>query len=88
MTPEQVVDILREGISVMLLIMAAPVLSGLVIGVAVSLFQALTQIQEMTLTFVPKLVIIFSVILLTLPFMIFELKKYTEHLADIITTLN
>ena len=87
MTPTEVVDILREGITVMLTIMAAPVLAGLMIGVMVSLFQALTQIQEMTLTFVPKLITIFTIIILTLPFMLFELKKYTEHLADRIATL-
>lgn len=88
MTAPEVVDILREGIWVMILIMAAPVLAGLVIGVAVSLFQALTQIQEMTLTFVPKLLVIFTIIVLTLPFMLFELKKYTLFLADKIATLD
>jgi flagellar biosynthesis protein FliQ len=41
----------------------------------------------MTLTFVPKLITIFTIIIFTLPFMIFELKKYTEHLADLIATL-
>ncbi|HCM83412.1 MAG TPA: flagellar biosynthesis protein FliQ [Alphaproteobacteria bacterium] len=87
MTAPEVVDILREGIWVMIMIMAAPVLAGLVIGVAVSLFQALTQIQEMTLTFVPKLLVIFTIIVLTLPFMLFELKKYTLSLADKIATL-
>ncbi len=87
MSPTEVVDVLREGIMTMLTIMAAPVLAGLLIGVMVSLFQALTQIQEMTLTFVPKLITIFTIIILTLPFMIFELKKYTEHLADKIATL-
>lgn len=87
MTPTEVVEVLREGIMVMLLIMAAPVMAGLVVGVVVSLFQALTQIQEQTLTFVPKLITIFAIIILTLPFMIFELKKYTLHLADKIATL-
>jgi len=87
MTAPEVIDILREGIGVMLLIMAAPVAAGLFIGVAVSLFQALTQIQEQTLTFVPKLIVIFSIIVLTLPFMLYELKKYTEHLADKIATI-
>ena len=87
MTAPEVVDILRQGIGVMLLIMAAPVLSGMAVGVCVSLFQALTQIQEQTLTFVPKLLVVFSIIILTLPFMIFELKKYTEFLTDKIATI-
>ena len=87
MSPTEVVEVLRDGILTMLTIMAAPVLAGLVIGVMVSLFQALTQIQEMTLTFVPKLITIFTIIILTLPFMIFELQKYTHTLADKIATL-
>ncbi len=88
MTAPEVVDILREGIWVMIMIMAAPVMAGLIIGVCVSLFQALTQIQEMTLTFVPKLLVIFGIIILTLPFMLFELRKYTLFLADKIATLD
>jgi flagellar biosynthetic protein FliQ len=87
MTAPEVVDIIREGIWVMIIIMAAPMMAGLIIGVAISMFQALTQIQEMTLTFVPKLLVVFGVIVLTLPFMIFELKKYTLMLADKIATL-
>lgn len=88
MSAPEVVDILREGIWVMLMIMAAPMAAGLIIGVAISLFQALTQIQEMTLTFVPKIIVVFSVIILTLPFMLFELRKYTLFLVDKIATLN
>lgn len=56
MTPDQAVDIIRETLYVALVI-SAPILAvGLVIGLVISLFQAVTQIQEQTLTFVPKIV--------------------------------
>ncbi len=87
MTAPEVIDILRDGIGVMLLIMAAPIAGGLFVGILVSLFQSLTQIQEQTLTFVPKLLVVFCIIVLTLPFMLAELRKYTEHLADKIATI-
>jgi flagellar biosynthetic protein FliQ len=54
---------------------------GLVIGLAVSLFQALTQIQEMTLAFVPKIAATFAVFLVTLPFMVATLIGFTRELA-------
>ena len=56
MTAEFIVGIMAETIKVTLLISAPALLVGLVIGVGVSLFQAVTQIQEMTLVFVPKIV--------------------------------
>lgn len=65
----QVLDIAREGIWVMILISAPMMIVGLVVGVVIALFQALTQIQEMTLVFVPKIIAIFVTMLLTLPFM-------------------
>ncbi len=87
MNQGEVVDIIREGIGVMVLIAAAPVLTGLIIGIAISLLQALTQIQEMTLTFVPKLLAIFGVIVLTLPFIIHELTTFTNSIFDRIAHL-
>ena len=48
----------------------------------VSLFQALTQIQEMTLTFVPKVVIVFGVLILLMPFMLSTLVTFTHQLVD------
>jgi flagellar biosynthetic protein FliQ len=57
-------------------------LVGLALGLVVSLFQALTQIQEMTLAFVPKVLAIFVVFLLTLPFMIATLIGFTRELAS------
>jgi Flagellar biosynthesis pathway, component FliQ len=53
-----------------------------VVGLAISLFQALTQIQEMTLTFVPKIVAIFLSLLIFLPFMLNTLSDFTREMLD------
>lgn len=84
MTGAVVLDIAREGIWVMILIGAPILIAGLVVGVVIALFQALTQIQEQTLVFVPKILTIFIVMLLTLPFMGALLGNYMVKLADLI----
>jgi flagellar biosynthetic protein FliQ len=61
-------------------------LIGLVVGVVISLFQALTQIQEMTLVFVPKILAIFIALLIALPFMADLLNSHMARLAARITT--
>jgi flagellar biosynthetic protein FliQ len=68
MTGLQVIDLAGEAIYVLLLISGPMMIVGLAVGLIVSLFQALTQIQEMTLAFVPKIVAIFVTLLITLPF--------------------
>jgi flagellar biosynthetic protein FliQ len=85
-TPE-VLDIARETIIVVLELSAPVMLLGLLVGVAISLVQALTQIQEQTLAFVPKLIAIFVSLLLFLPFMLTTLSNFTERLVDRITTI-
>ncbi|HVZ68259.1 MAG TPA: flagellar biosynthetic protein FliQ [Rhizomicrobium sp.] len=62
------IDFARESIYVLLQIAAPAMLAALVVGVAIGLLQALTQIQEMTLVFVPKIIVIFLVLLISLPF--------------------
>jgi flagellar biosynthetic protein FliQ len=62
-------------------------LLALTVGLTVSLFQALTQMQEMTLTFVPKAIVIFTSLLLFLPFMLGVLVTFTESLMDRIVAL-
>jgi len=69
MTGPEVLDVAREAIVTIVLVSSPLMLVGLIVGVVVSLFQALTQIQEMTLVFVPKILAIFLVMLLALPFM-------------------
>jgi flagellar biosynthesis protein FliQ len=69
MNGPEVLDVARDAILTLILVSAPLMLVGLVVGVAVSLFQALTQIQETTLVFVPKIIAIFVTLLLALPFM-------------------
>lgn len=76
-----VLEIARESIFVTLKIAAPVMLAGLVVGLVISLFQALTQIQEMTLAFVPKVIVIFGVFLLFMPFMLATLIAFTHQIA-------
>jgi flagellar biosynthetic protein FliQ len=82
MNPGDAIDIAREAIIVSLKLGAPVMLLALGIGLVVSLFQALTQIQEMTLTFVPKIIVIMLSLMLLLPFMLATLSNFTERLVD------
>jgi flagellar biosynthesis protein FliQ len=79
-TAEQVLDVAREAIFVLIKIGAPVMLVALVVGVLIALLQALTQMQEMTLSFVPKILAIFLTLVLTLPFMIATLVGFGEEL--------
>ena len=86
MTGAQVLDIARDGIWV-LISLALPMMAvGLGVGVVIALFQALTQIQEMTLVFVPKILAIFITMLVALPFMGATMSTYMTKVADLIVT--
>ncbi len=80
MDANDVVSILREGIKVLMLVAAPMMLTALVVGLAISLLQALTQIQESTLTFVPKVSAMFIVMMMALPYMIQTLEDFTNTL--------
>jgi flagellar biosynthetic protein FliQ len=82
MTGPEVLDLGREAIWVLLKVAGPMMVVGLAIGLVVSLFQALTQIQEMTLAFVPKIVAIFVTLLITLPFIGSQLTYLMEMVAD------
>ncbi len=78
---------LTRAAMVLVLTIAGPMLiAGLVVGVLVGLLQALTQVQEMTLTFVPKLLVLGTVLLLSLPMIGHALAAFMERIADIIVT--
>jgi flagellar biosynthetic protein FliQ len=80
MTPETVISIARGAIELTLL-MALPMLGvSLVVGVFVSILQSATQIQEMTLTFVPKILSMFLALLLTFPWLMDKMITYTREL--------
>jgi flagellar biosynthesis protein FliQ len=68
MTPTDSIDFARQAIWVLLQISAPAMITALVVGLSIGLLQALTQIQEMTLVFVPKIIAIFLMLLITLPF--------------------
>ena len=68
MTGAETLDFARESIYLLLELSAPAMLTALVVGVVIGLLQALTQIQEMTLVFVPKIIAIFVMLLITLPF--------------------
>ena len=81
MNGAEVLDIARDAILTLVLVSAPLMLIGLIVGVVISLFQALTQIQEMTLVFVPKILAIFITLLLALPFMADLLNGHMARLA-------
>jgi flagellar biosynthetic protein FliQ len=82
MTGAEVLDIARDAIYVLLL-MAGPILAvGLSIGLVIAFFQALTQIQEMTLTFVPKIIAIFLTLLLMFPFLGQTMNSFMGRLME------
>ena len=80
MTSADALSIAREAIIVALKLGAPAMLLALAVGLAISFVQALTQIQEMTLTFVPKMLVILLSLLLFLPFMLSTLSSFTESL--------
>jgi len=82
MNETQIIDVAREAIFVVIKIAAGPMLAALVVGIIISIFQALTQIQEQTLTIVPKILVIFLSVLLMMPFMLGTLETFVRSLAD------
>ncbi|MBO4313029.1 MAG: flagellar biosynthesis protein FliQ [Desulfovibrio sp.] len=80
MTPEFAIGFGRQAIELCLM-MALPMLGvGLAVGVCVSIIQAATQIQEMTLTFIPKVVSMFIALLLALPWLMERMTTFTREL--------
>lgn len=82
-----ILEIGQNGIWVVLQLAGPIMLSGLLIGLLIALFQALTTIQEMTLTFVPKILVIFAALIFFMPFMMTTLKEFTQQLYTLIATL-
>lgn len=83
----EIVDLAREGIWVLMLVGMPVLVTALVVGLAISLVQALTQVQESTLTFVPKLVAMLLVMMLAGPYMLQSLENYGEKLFNRIATI-
>ena len=87
MTPQMVVSIGREALTLTLMVAGPMLLFGLIIGLAIAIFQAVTQINEMTLTFVPKILAIGMALLVFLPWMINLLTDFTRHMFELIPQL-
>lgn len=82
MTPEFVVELATEAITLTILLSLPMLGLGLVVGLMVSVFQAVTQIQEMTLTFVPKILAVFIGLLFAAPWMLEKITSFTIHLIQ------
>ncbi len=78
----EVIEIVRESIYVLMLVAAPTMLVALIVGLAIALLQALTQIQEATLTFVPKVLAMLITLVIALPFMLQTLIDFTNKLQD------
>ncbi|MEE2705855.1 MAG: flagellar biosynthesis protein FliQ [Planctomycetota bacterium] len=82
MTPQNAIDLGREALMMMLLTSAPVLVTGLVVGFVIGLFQAMTQIQEQTISFVPKLVAVVLVLSIMLPWLINQLVDYSHELIS------
>jgi flagellar biosynthetic protein FliQ len=84
MTDEFIIDLCRRAVQITLMMAAPMLLAGMIIGLIVSVFQATTQINEQTLTFIPKIVAVFLTLLLMTPWMIHTMTSFS---AEIFTTI-
>ena len=82
MNTTAVIEIGREAMWIILKVAGPIMMAGLAIGLVIALFQALTTIQEMTLTFVPKIIVIFVSLILFMPFMITTILDFSRLLFD------
>ena len=80
MTPSEAITLTQNAVTLNLLLSAPVLLVAMVVGLLISLFQAVTQIQEMTLTFVPKIVAVMATLLFLSSWMINKLVDYTHEL--------
>jgi len=78
MTPELVMDIGQQALRTTLAVAGPMLLAGMIVGLIISIVQAATQVNEMTMTFVPKIVVVFVVIVVSLPWTISQLTTFTQ----------
>jgi flagellar biosynthetic protein FliQ len=87
MTTGLAIELLRKAVQLSLLVSAPMLITALVVGLLVSLFQAVTQLQEQTLTFIPKLVLLAAVVVLALPWILGQLVQYLTTILQTLPTL-
>jgi flagellar biosynthetic protein FliQ len=80
MTPQYVIQLGREAIYLMLLVSAPMLLAGLVVGIGISILQAVTQIHEVTLTFIPKIIAVTGALVITLPWIMQQIIDFMTRL--------
>lgn len=82
MTPESVIEFAKQAI-LLTIYLSMPMLGlGLIAGLAISVFQAVTQVQEMTLTFVPKIIAVFLGLLFAAPWMLEKITTFTRNILE------
>ena len=77
MTPESVIEIGQYAMRTVIFVAGPMLIAGMIVGLAISIFQAATQINEMTMTFVPKILTVFIVLVISLPWAIGQLTGFT-----------
>ena len=82
MTPEMVMDIGQAALRTTLFVAGPMLLAGMVVGLLISIVQAATQVNEMTMTFVPKIVVVFLVMVISLPWTISQLTSFTRLMFE------
>ncbi len=87
MTPESVLSIFQHTLEIILLLVVVILVPALVVGLLVSMFQAATQINEMTLSFIPKLIVTLATLMIAGPWMLRMLVEYTTNLIRDIPSL-
>lgn len=87
MTPETVVDLGQQAMKVTLMVAGPMLAGGMIVGLLISIFQAATHINEMTMTFVPKIITVFVVMVLSLPWIINQLTGFTVGIFDRIAAM-
>ena len=87
MTPETVIEVGQGALKMAALMGAIPLLAALVVGLVIGMFQAATQINEMTLSFIPKLLILFVALSMGGPWMLKQMVDYTHHMISSIPSM-
>ncbi|MCG8905882.1 flagellar biosynthesis protein FliQ [Pseudomonas nitroreducens] len=87
MTPEVAVDLFREALWLTAMIVAILIVPSLLVGLLVAMFQAATQINEQTLSFLPRLIVVLLTLIVLGPWLIRQLMEYTQTLITSIPTL-
>lgn len=87
LTPDGAVDLARSALEVALTVAGPVVLAGLCVGVLMGVVQTMTSVQDATLTFVPKFLVVFGTVFLLLPWLLGQILDFTRHLLETLPTV-